>query len=461
MVQCMRLAKEQLAERRERYFRLVLNGMSSSEACRRVGVSKRTGKVWRNGRRRSSGRNELPLLPYVVMENSNTLKCEGRNNYVRRAGERYLSLEDRLEIADLVRQGLSVREIARRLSKRGRVRSASTVSRELKRCDDVECSEEAREQSGGSRGRPGAVADGQRNGLSYNPFLAHQLFVKSLARPRQRKLEREDEKSVELRDYVKDKLALCWSPEQISQRLVKDFPYTEHMRISHEAIYQSIYVQSKGQLKREIESSLRTGRVVRKPRSGRRPSGRQFRDPMVNVSERPAEAEDRAVPGHWEGDLITGAKNGSAIGTLVERTSRFTLLLHLPGNHEAATVRDAIIDEMKGLPELLRRSLTWDQGSEMALHSKISQQLDLNVFFCDPHSPWQRGSNENTNGLLRQYFPKSTDLSVHSPDRLKFVAAELNGRPRKTLGWLTPAERLAQILSETDEQYDSIEIDKA
>jgi IS30 family transposase len=213
------------------------------------------------------------------------------------------------------------------------------------------------------------------------------------------------------------------------------------MWVSHETVYKSLYVQARGELRRELTRHLRTGRRLRRPRrraDQRRP---QIKD-MVPISSRPAEADDRAVPGHWEGDLIMGKRGESAIGTLVERTTRFTMLLHLPKGHDAAQVRDAMVDQIRSLPEQLRRSLTWDQGHEMAHHCALTIATDLPVFFCDPHSPWQRGSNENTNGLLRQYFPKGTDLSVHSAEHLATVAAKLNSRPRKTLGWQTPAEQL-------------------
>jgi IS30 family transposase len=234
------------------------------------------------------------------------------------------------------------------------------------------------------------------------------------------------------------------------------------MRISHEAIYQALYIQGRGALKRELTACLRTGRALRVPRARSSGRGKSFVSPSIMISERPAEAADRAVPGHWEGDLILGL-NSSAIGTLVERTTRFTLLLHLPpmaghktelrqkhgpalAGHGAEAVRDAIANSITELPRHLRRSLAWDQGAEMAQHAELTILTGLPVYFCDPHSPWQRGSNENTNGLLRQYFPKGTDLSKHSSDDLEAVAIALNGRPRKALGWRTPAEALDEIM---------------
>jgi IS30 family transposase len=251
--------------------------------------------------------------------------------------------------------------------------------------------------------------------------------------------------------------ATSWSPEQIAHRLPVDFPDDESMRISHEAIYQALYVQGRGALRRELSACLRTGRALRVPRARTRGRGKRFVTPEVMITQRPAEAEDRAVPGHWEGDLILGL-GSSAIGTLVERTTRFTMLLHLPrmtghdeprvkngpalAGHGAQAVRDAIASSITTLPEQLRRSLTWDQGAEMAQHAQLRIDTGLEVYFCDPHSPWQRGTNENTNGLLRQYFPKGTDLSKHSVNDLDAVAAALNSRPRKTLGWRTPAEAL-------------------
>jgi len=241
-------------------------------------------------------------------------------------------------------------------------------------------------------------------------------------------------------------LVLKYSPEQISHRLVADFPDEVEMRVSHETIYQAIYVQGRGGLRRDLAVCLRTGRALRKPR--RRVDGRAERiKGKVMISERPAEVADRAVPGHWEGDLITGTNNASAIGTLVERTTRFTMLLHLPHGHGAVAVSEAIVAAMATMPAHLRRSLTWDQGIELARHTTITMAADLPVYFCDPHSPWQRGTNENTNGLLRQYFPKHTSLAKYTAEDLAAASAELNGRPRETLGWRTPAERLAALLS--------------
>jgi len=255
--------------------------------------------------------------------------------------------------------------------------------------------------------------------------------------------------------------ARSWSPEQISNRLRLDFPDDASMRVSHEAIYQSLYVQGRGALRRELSACLRTGRALRVPQARAR-RGKSFVTDEVMISQRPAEAADRAVPGHWEGDLILGL-GSSAIGTLVERSSRFTMLLYLPPmdgrdgprvkngpaltGHGAEAVRDAIADAITTLPQQLRRSLTWDQGAEMAQHAQLRIDTGLHVYFCDPRSPWQRGTNENTNGLLRQYFPKGTDLARHSADDLAAVAGALNTRPRETLGWRTPAEVLDEHLA--------------
>jgi IS30 family transposase len=255
--------------------------------------------------------------------------------------------------------------------------------------------------------------------------------------------------------------AAAWSPEQIARRLPMEFPDDPSMRISHEAIYQALYVQGRGALRRDLTACLRTGRALRVPRARTRGRGKGFVSDEILIRERPAEVDDRAVPGHWEGDLIVGL-DSSAIGTLVERTSRFTLLLHLPrmddqagprvkngpplAGHGAAAVREAIVASLLTLPDQLRRTLTWDQGAEMAQHAQLRIATGLRVYFCDPHSPWQRGTNENTNGLLRQYFPKGTDLGRYGADDLAAVAATLNGRPRKTLACKTPAEALDDLL---------------
>ncbi|MGY5883235.1 IS30 family transposase [Modestobacter lacusdianchii] len=328
---------------------------------------------------------------------------------------RYLSLSEREEIAVGLAAGLSLREIARRIG-----RAPSTVSREI------------------------ALNGPARPGRPYRAVAAQQAAEARARRPKARKLEHPP-----LQARVQAELQKKWSPEEIAARLTRDFPDQPAMRASHETIYRALFVQGRGSLRRELTACLRTGRAVRKPQrrvDGRSDPDRRIPD-KVMISERPAEAEDRAVPGHWEGDQILGKANKSAIGTLVERTTRFTILLHLPGPADAIAVRDAIIDQIGGLPEALRRSLTWDQGLEMRRHTEITVAADLPVYFCDPRSPWQRGSNENTNGLLRQYFPKGTDLSVHSPQHLAAVADELNGRPRKTLGWDTPAEAMAKLLS--------------
>jgi IS30 family transposase len=305
-----------------------------------------------------------------------------------------------------------------------------------------------------SPSRPRAVPLGERAGSrgpvrstpNYSPSIAQQRFEARLARPKTAKLAQHDR----LRAEVAAKLSQNHSPEQISHRLVADFPDDPEMRVSHETIYQSLYVQGRGALKRELARHLRTGRSLRKPqrKSGQR-LGR-IKD-MVSISDRPAEVEDRAVPGHWEGDLIIGEGSRSAIGTLVERKTGFVLLLHLPDDHGALAVQRAMIVKMSELPQLLRRTLTWDQGIEMANHVQIAAATDLDIYFCDPHSPWQRGSNENTNGLLRQYFPKGTDLSRWGPGYLDYVAAELNNRPRKRHTWKTPADTLDQLLSKSTE----------
>jgi len=337
---------------------------------------------------------------------------------------RYLSFRERELIAVWRAQKAGVREIARRLG-----RDPGSISRELNR---------------NGRRRPRRLAGGMSvRHLPYLASVAQDRADRAAERPKERKLA----SNPGLATIVQRKLERNWSPEQISAWLARRYPHDRAMQISHETIYQSLYVQGRGGLKRELVKALRTGRGLRRPR--RQGDQRRARVPEeLLISERPAEVDDRAVPGHWEGDLIIGKDGLSAIGTLVERTSRFTMLLHLPAAHDAVAVRDAMGRVIPTLPRQLWRSLTWDQGSEMVgAHLQIRVQDGLPIYFCDPHSPWQRGTNENTNGLLRQYFPKGTDLSTHSANHLLDVAAELNERPRKTLGWDTPAEALAKLLS--------------
>jgi IS30 family transposase len=241
-------------------------------------------------------------------------------------------------------------------------------------------------------------------------------------------------------------LEALWSPKEIAFRLRMDFPDDPMMWVSHETIYQSLYVQGRGELRRELTRCLRSGRAQRRPRNRMtKPRGKITN--MVMISERPPEIEDRAVPGHWEGDLIIGKNNGSQVGTLVERSSRYVILLHLE-DRRAETVQIAMEKMIRRLPLRLRRSLTWDQGHEMANHEFITMATGMQVYFCDPHSPWQRGSNENTNGLLRQYMPKGTDLSIHTPEDLQRYADSLNGRPRETLGFMKPWEKLVELIAQ-------------
>ncbi len=416
---------------RQRFWEGIARGLSSEQAAVEAGVSQPVGTRWF---RESGGMAPSKFQPL---------------------SGRYLSFAEREEIALLRAQGCGVREIARQLG-----RSPSTISRELRR-------------NAATRG----------GNLEYRATAAQWHSDRRARRPKVSKLAANGR----LRRYVEDRLggviesprgrpvpgpktrwigrrhgprtdrrwATAWSPEQIAKRLPVDFPDDEAMRISHEAIYQALYVQGRGALRRDLTACLRTGRALRVPRARARGRRKQFVRPEILISERPVEADDRAVPGHWEGDLILGV-GSSAIGTPVERTTRFTMLLHLPrlegygqprtkngpalAGHGAEAVRDAIVSTITTLPRQLRRSLTWDQGAEMAQHAQLTVDVDLEIYFCDPHSPWQRGTSENTNGLLRQYFPKGTDLSRHSADDLEAVAAALNGRPRKTLGWKTPAE---------------------
>ena len=427
---------------RRRFWVLIAAGQSSEDAAIGAGVSAPVGARWF---RKSGG-----MPPSTIAPSSKPLSG------------RYLSFAEREELAIQHAQGAGVRQIARHMG-----RSGSTVSRELR--------------------RNAATRGGE---LDYRATTAQWHAERAARRPKAAKLAL----NVMLRTYVQDRLAgmvvapsgaavagptvswkgrrhgrrkdrrwaSAWSPEQISHRLRLDFPDDETMRISHEAIYQSLYVQGRGALRRELTACLRTGRALRVPHARTRGRGKSFIMPEIMISERPAEAADRVVPGHWEGDLILGLES-SAIGTLVERTTRFTMLLHLPrmaehgvgarvkngpalAGHGAEAVRDSIADTIVILPEQLRQSLTWDQGAEMAQHARLKVDTGLDIYFCDPHSPWQRGTNENTNGLLRQYFPKGTDLSAHSKNALQAVALALNSRPRKTLGWKTPAEAFDDYL---------------
>lgn len=426
-------------EAKQAFWQRIAAGLSSDDAALASGVSQPLGPRWF---REAGGMRPIGLeLP----------------------SGRYLSFAEREEIALLRAQQCGIREIARQLE-----RSPSTISRELRR-------------NAATRGGT----------LQYRATVAQWKAERAAKRPKTAKLA-ENER---LRAYVQDRLAgavadaegkpipgpnvpwkgrrhgrradrrwgTCWSPEQISRRLLVDFPHDVSMRISHEAVYQALYVQGRGALRRELSACLRTGRALRVPRARTRQRGKKFITPEVMISQRPAEAVDRAVPGHWEGDMIIGL-NSSAIGTLVERTTRFTMLLHLPpmaghadgarvkhgpalAGHGAAAVRDAIAAKIATLPGQLRKSLTWDQGAEMAQHVQLKIETGLAIYFCDPRSPWQRGTNENTNGLLRQYFPKGTDIARYSERELDAVAATLNRRPRKTLEWKTPAEALDELLS--------------
>jgi IS30 family transposase len=370
----------------------------------------RTGREWRFGRPEGRVKRPRPRAkdaPAVAVRSARTRLIEVRGD------SRYLGEDERIHIADRLREKASLRTIAAELG-----RSPSTISREVRR--------NAHPVSG-----------------DYRPHAAHARARARRTRPKGGQIAA----NPQLRDTIQTWLSSKWSPEQISRSLRLRFPGQVEMHVSHETIYQALYVQGRGELRRELTKALRTGRAIRKPR--RHPDQRtpRYPAPMVMISERPAEAVDRAVPGHWEGDLIIGKNNGSAIGTLVERSTRYVMLIHLPGTRDTLTFRDALIDTISTLPAHLRRSLTWDQGSEMGLHHQFSMATGMPVYFCDPSSPWQRGSNENTNGLLRQYFPKGTDLSRHTREHLDTIAAELNARPRKTLDWETPAQRLAKLLT--------------
>jgi transposase, IS30 family len=356
------------------------------------------------------------------------------------ASGRYLTLADREEISVLLAQEVPKAEIARRVGFH-----RSTIGREIARNQVVRGVPPEQARSAAPRpagaGRPSV---GRPRVLRYRAVHAQRCAEAAARRPKTAKLAVD----AALRAAVAGLLQARWSPQQIAAMLPVLYPDQSEMRVSHETIYQSLYVQGRGALRRELTACLRTGRAVRRPRARVQSDlRRRSKIPdMINISQRPAEAADRAVPGHWEGDLIIGKNGKTAIGTLVERASRFVILLHLPGDHRAETLRDAMVPAITALPQHLRASLTWDQGTEMALHQEITVKAGLPIYFCDPHSPWQRGSNENTNGLLRQYFPKGTDLSTHDPAHLAAVAAELNARPRMTLGWATPAHTLMKAI---------------
>jgi transposase, IS30 family len=356
---------------------------------------------------------------------------------------RQLSLAEREEIAHGWSAGLGKAEIARRLG-----RHRSTIGRELERNQTVRYPKRQPRPDGllWERGPEPGTNRGQdrpqHERLRYRAALAQSKAEARARRPKLTKLAG----NPELATRVQTELKELWSPEQIAGMLRRDFPDRPEMWVSHETIYQELYVQGRGQLRRELTRCLRTGRALRRPR--RLPDQRRerrIRD-KVMISERPAEAEDRAVPGHGEGDLIIGRKNLSAIGTLVERTTNYTMLLHLPDGYTPELVRDGLAAKIKTLPDVLRASLTWDQGPEMGKWKQVAIDADIDIYFCDPHAPWQRATNENTNGLLRQYFPKSSDLSAHSIDDLDWVAAELNDRPRKRLGFKKPIEQIGSLL---------------
>jgi IS30 family transposase len=374
-------------------------GESNLAACRILGMNRKTGHRWLHGRTDTTADGRVKTYP-SIMPPSRTISA------------RFLSEAERVAIADGLVGRRSIRSIAAEIG-----RSPSTVSREIRR-----------------NRHPGTHR--------YVPFGAQRRAAARRARPRARKLAI----NAELGRFVAQHLEARWSPEQISGRLVRAFPERADMRVAPETIYQALYSGTCG-LRHELARSLRSGRNRRKPHRRRDRRTPWLRDTMVTIRERPADALDRVTPGHWEGDLIMGKSNRTAISTLVERSSRYLVLLNLSEGHGCNDVRDALIREAGRLPANLTRSLAWDQGIEMRHHFEFTRSTGIPVYFCDPASPWQRGSNENTNGLLRQYFPKGTDLRLHSAARIAQVAAEINSRPRKSLDWDTPAERLAMLVA--------------
>jgi len=370
-------------------------GMTNSAACRTAGVNRKTGVRWRYGRTVETTTGQLRYAPIAEEEETSS---------------KFLSSDERIRIADGHRAGKSSRVIGAEVG-----RHPTTVSREIARNSDP--------------------ASGE-----YRPFAAQQQAASRRTRPKQRRVEA----NLELRAVVQKGLDKRWSPEQIAASLPAEHPDRVDMRACPETIYQAICAPG-SVLQRPDRPVLRSGREHRRRRRRDGQRLERFTAPMTNVSERPDSADDRGEAGHWEGDLIVGAFNRSAIGTLVERSTRMTLLIHLAGGRSAERLRDEMVAVFAQLPAELRRSLTWDQGIEMARHHEFSAASGVPVYFCNRASPWQRPTNENTNGLLREYFPKGTDLSVHTLEDLGAVAAELNARPRKTLGWATPADLFASL----------------
>jgi len=394
-----------------RFLELIEQGWSSTRASREVGVHPRTGRDWRRGVRKTGNTRVYPDGTVVDSVTGTRYVKSMTPSADAVISKRYLSLDDRLAIADGLVNKQTLTAIAAGIGKH-----VSSIAREVRR-HSIE-------------------------GL-YLPHQAHRDAAAARSRPKAAKLVTNQR----LRAAVEEGLERKLSPEQISHRLIVDHPDDESMRVSHETIYQSLFVQGRGELRRELVRCLRSGRTARRTRGTT--DGRGRIPGMVLLAERPAEVDDRSVPGHWEGDLITGSANRSAVGTLVERSTRYVMLLHLPGSHTAEAVREAMTAKIQTLPAHLVRSITWDQGTEMAQHARFTIDTGVAVYFCDPHSPWQRGSNENTNGLLRQYLPKGTDLSNVSREQLDAIQDSLNRRPRKTLGYLTPSEKFAELLAPT------------